>query len=172
MFSKKVLHPQNCTVCGVEYVPGSGVSKYCPVCARKVRLERSNESRRRSREQKRTVCIELSAKNDRLWDNLRYGNAWWVAKPMNQSLLRFKLYPLVDVGKGQSESSYAVRHNGNAHSIRSLDRERGDPRAPCLILLTYKLDAVDTHKVDSVGLIIGQYQYVAYGAQQSNPLEH
>ena len=60
------LPPQNCTVCGVEYVPGSGVSKYCPVCARKVRLERSNESRRRSREQKMTVCIELSAKNDRL----------------------------------------------------------------------------------------------------------
>ncbi len=60
------LPPQNCTVCGVEYVPGSGVSKYCPVCARKVKLEKENESRRRSRERKRQASIELSAKNDRL----------------------------------------------------------------------------------------------------------
>ncbi|HBG5183286.1 TPA: recombinase family protein [Clostridioides difficile] len=55
-----------CTVCGVEYVPGSGISKYCPVCAKKMQREKSNESKRRSREQKRMACIELSAKNDRL----------------------------------------------------------------------------------------------------------
>ncbi len=65
------LPAKHCTVCGVEYVPGSAISKYCPVCARKVRLERSNESRRRSREQKRMVCIESSAKNDRLVSHYR-----------------------------------------------------------------------------------------------------
>ncbi len=52
--------------CGVEYVPGSGISKYCPACAKRIQREKSNESKRRSREQKRMVCIELSAKNDRL----------------------------------------------------------------------------------------------------------
>ena len=60
------LPAKHCTVCGVEYVPGSGISKYCPVCAKKIQREKSNESKRRSREQKRMVCIELSAKNDRL----------------------------------------------------------------------------------------------------------
>ena len=44
---------KNCTVCGVEYVPGSGASRYCPACAKKIRREKSNESKRRSREQKR-----------------------------------------------------------------------------------------------------------------------
>ena len=34
--------------------------------ALKIQREKSNESKRRSREQKRMVCIELSAKNDRL----------------------------------------------------------------------------------------------------------
>ena len=53
-------------MCGVEYVPGSGISKYCPACAKRIQKEKSNESKRRSREQKRMVCIELSAKNDRL----------------------------------------------------------------------------------------------------------
>ena len=62
-----------CTVCGIEYVPGSGISKYCPVCAKKIQREKSNESKRRSREQKRMVCIELSAKNDRLTLNSRRG---------------------------------------------------------------------------------------------------
>ena len=60
------LPPKNCMVCGVEYVPGSGISKYCPACAKKIQREKSNDSKRRSREQKRMVCIELSAKNDRL----------------------------------------------------------------------------------------------------------
>ena len=60
---------KNCTVCGVEYVPGSGASRYCPACAKKIRREKSNESKRRSRERNRQACIELSAKNDRLsWD--------------------------------------------------------------------------------------------------------
>ena len=57
---------KHCTVCGVEYVPGSAISKYCPICAKKVQREKSNECKRRSREQKRMACIELSAKNDRL----------------------------------------------------------------------------------------------------------
>ncbi len=60
------LPAKHCTVCGVEYVPGSGISKYCPVCAKKIQREKSNECKRRSREQKRMACIELSAKNDRL----------------------------------------------------------------------------------------------------------
>ena len=41
-------------------------SKYCPACAKKIQREKLNESKRRSREQKRMACIELSAKNDRL----------------------------------------------------------------------------------------------------------
>jgi len=60
------LKPKNCTVCGVEYVPRSGISKYCPACAKKIQREKSNESKRRSRERNRQACIELSAKNDRL----------------------------------------------------------------------------------------------------------
>ena len=60
------LPVKHCTVCGVEYVPGSGISKYCPVCAKKIQRERGIEGKRRSRERKRQVCIELSAKNDRL----------------------------------------------------------------------------------------------------------
>ena len=59
------LKPKNCTVCGVEYVPRSGISKYCPACAKKIQREKSNESKRRSRERNRQACIELSAKNDR-----------------------------------------------------------------------------------------------------------
>ncbi len=66
------LPAKHCTVCGVEYVPGSGISKYCPACAKRIQREKSNESKRRSREQKRMVCIELSAKNDRLiWSSGR-----------------------------------------------------------------------------------------------------
>ena len=60
------LPAKHCTVCGVEYVPGSGISKYCPACAKRIQREKSNECKRRSREQKRMACIELSAKNDRL----------------------------------------------------------------------------------------------------------
>ena len=64
------LKPKNCTVCGVEYVPSSGISKYCPACAKRIQREKSNESKRRSRERNRRACIELSAKNDRLiWGN-------------------------------------------------------------------------------------------------------
>ena len=63
---------KNCTVCGVEYVPGSGASRYCPACAKKIRREKSNESKRRSRERNRQACIELSAKNDRLKEDGRY----------------------------------------------------------------------------------------------------
>lgn len=60
------LKPKNCTVCGVEYVSSSGISKYCPACAKRIQREKSNESKRRSRERNRRACIELSAKNDRL----------------------------------------------------------------------------------------------------------
>ena len=67
------LKPKNCTVCGVEYVPRSGISKYCPACAKKIQREKSNESKRRSRERNRQACIELSAKNDRLTLNSRKG---------------------------------------------------------------------------------------------------
>ena len=64
------LKPKNCTVCGVEYVPSSGISKYCPACAKRIQREKSNESKRRSRERNRRACIELSAKNDRLtWNS-------------------------------------------------------------------------------------------------------
>ncbi len=60
------LPAKHCTVCGVEYVPGSGVSKFCPECREKVRKAQGIETKRRSRERKRQACIELSAKNDRL----------------------------------------------------------------------------------------------------------
>ncbi len=53
---------KNCTVCGVEYVPGSGASRYCPACAKKIRREKSNESKRRSREQKRIACMNCPQK--------------------------------------------------------------------------------------------------------------
>ena len=66
------LKPKNCTVCGVEYVPSSGISKYCPACAKRIQREKSNESKRRSRERNRRACIELSAKNDRLKEDGRY----------------------------------------------------------------------------------------------------
>ena len=79
------LKPKNCTVCGVEYVPSSGISKYCPACAKRIQREKSNESKRRSRERNRRACIELSAKNDRLnWLNGIAGilnilcmTGWW-----------------------------------------------------------------------------------------------
>ena len=64
--NRRALKPKNCTVCGVEYVPSSGISKYCPACAKRIQREKSNESKRRSRERNRRACIELSAKNDRL----------------------------------------------------------------------------------------------------------
>ncbi len=66
------LKPKNCTVCGVEYVPRSGISKYCPACAKKIQREKSNESKRRSRERNRQACIELSAKNDRLMSTSKH----------------------------------------------------------------------------------------------------
>ena len=53
---------KNCTVCGVEYVPGSGASRYCPACAKKIQREKSNESKRRSREQKRIACMNCPQK--------------------------------------------------------------------------------------------------------------
>ena len=60
------LPAKHCTVCGVEYVPGSGISKFCPECREKIRKAQGTETKRRSRERSRLVCIELSAKNDRL----------------------------------------------------------------------------------------------------------
>ncbi|MFX3808015.1 recombinase, partial [Streptococcus suis] len=33
------LKPKNFTVCGVEYVPISGISKYCPSCAKRLQRE-------------------------------------------------------------------------------------------------------------------------------------
>ena len=74
------LKPKNCTVCGVEYVPRSGISKYCPACAKKIQREKSNESKRRSRERNRQACIELSAKNDRLTmiTDENFAQTWYV----------------------------------------------------------------------------------------------
>ena len=60
------LKPKNCTVCGVEYVPRSSISKYCPECRKRIRKVQGTKTKRRSRERKRMACIELSAKNDRL----------------------------------------------------------------------------------------------------------
>ena len=60
------LPEKHCMVCGVGYIPGSAVAKYCSVCSKKVQREKSNESKRRSRERNRRVCIELSAKHDLL----------------------------------------------------------------------------------------------------------
>ena len=60
------LKPKNCTVCGVEYVPRSAISKYCPECRERIRKAQGTETKRRSRERNRQACIELSAKNDRL----------------------------------------------------------------------------------------------------------
>ncbi|MCI9539384.1 MAG: recombinase, partial [Eubacterium sp.] len=58
-------------VCGVEYVPRSAISKYCPECRGKIRKAQGTETKRRSRERSRQACIELSAKNDRLTSNSR-----------------------------------------------------------------------------------------------------
>ena len=63
------LKPKNCTVCGVEYVPRSAISKYCPECRKRIRKVQGTETKRRSRERNRQACIELSAKNDRLKKN-------------------------------------------------------------------------------------------------------
>ena len=60
------LKPKNCTVCGIGYVPNSGISKYCPECRERIRKVRGTEAKIRSRERNRQACIELSAKNDRL----------------------------------------------------------------------------------------------------------
>ena len=60
------LKPKNCTVCGIEYVPRSAISKYCPECRIRIRKVQGTETKRRSRERNRQACIELSAKNDRL----------------------------------------------------------------------------------------------------------
>ena len=60
------LPAKYCMVCGVEYVPGSAISKYCPKCREKIRKTQGTETKRRSRERNKNVCIELSAKNDRL----------------------------------------------------------------------------------------------------------
>lgn len=47
---------------------------YCPACVKKIQREKSNECKRRSREQKMMACIELSAKNDRLiWNSVKGG---------------------------------------------------------------------------------------------------
>ena len=35
---------------------------YCPACAKKIRREKSNESKRRSREQKRIACMNCPQK--------------------------------------------------------------------------------------------------------------
>ena len=65
------LKPKNCTVCGIEYVPRSAISKYCPECRKRIRKVQGTETKRRSRERNRQACIELSAKNDRLTLNSR-----------------------------------------------------------------------------------------------------
>ncbi len=59
------LKPKNCTVCGVEYVPRSAISKYCPECRKRIRKVQGTETKRRSRERNRQACIELSAKGSR-----------------------------------------------------------------------------------------------------------
>ena len=42
-----------CAVCGTEYTPKTGYSKYCPACSSKVHREQSNESKRKSRARER-----------------------------------------------------------------------------------------------------------------------
>ena len=39
------LPEKHCAVCGVRYIPGSAISKYCPICVKKVQGEKSNESK-------------------------------------------------------------------------------------------------------------------------------
>ena len=65
------LKPKNCTVCGIEYVPRSAISKYCPECRKRIRKVQGTETKRRSRERNRQACIELSAKNDRLMQDFK-----------------------------------------------------------------------------------------------------
>ncbi len=52
---RTALPAKHCTVCGVEYVSGSGVSKFCPKCREKVRKAQGIETKRRSRERKRQL---------------------------------------------------------------------------------------------------------------------
>ena len=42
------LSAKHCTVCGVEYVPGSGILKFCPECREKVRKAQGIETKRKS----------------------------------------------------------------------------------------------------------------------------
>lgn len=79
------LKPKNCTVCGIEYVPRSAISKYCPECRKRIRKVQGTETKRRSRERKRQACIELSAKNDRLiWSR-------WMRRARRCSLIPYRL---------------------------------------------------------------------------------
>lgn len=50
------LPERACANCGEKYIPGSAVSKYCPACGKEIRREQSNESKRRSRNAKRSVA--------------------------------------------------------------------------------------------------------------------
>ncbi len=90
------LPAKHCTVCDVEYVPGSAISKYCPICAKKVQREKSNESKRRSRTRDRQVCIELSAKNDRLESDRYRGLP--CKKVKSQQLNLFEHFKIEDTG--------------------------------------------------------------------------
>ena len=59
-------------LCGMRrevYPAGSVISKYSSACAKKIQRERGIEGKRRSRERKIQVCIELFAKNERLTRN-------------------------------------------------------------------------------------------------------
>ena len=82
------LKPKNCTVCGIEYVPNSGISKYCPECRERIRKVRGTEAKIRSRERNRQACIELSAKNDRLMLDSAEGRQTNTNKKGTSSILK------------------------------------------------------------------------------------
>ena len=43
------LSPRQCQCCGIEFVPGSAVAKYCKPCAKAIHTQQSTESTRRRR---------------------------------------------------------------------------------------------------------------------------
>src|SRR5699024_6391365 len=59
---RAAIPAKNSTVRGNEYVKSLCATRYYTECAKKIRRKKSNESKRRSREQKRIACINCPQK--------------------------------------------------------------------------------------------------------------
>ena len=150
------LKPKNCTVCGVEYVPRSGISKYCPACAKKIQREKSNESKRRSRERNRQACIELSAKNDRLnKDTVDYSIMMvmeifysFVKDPVSIDKLIITHKYTCDVWKNGSKYLYFYTLHNQEHAIDLIKN---------IVKLVHAIDFINISAVDYYILFLACY---------------